>query len=204
MRRLLALLLPLASLTLSACADAPVEMPPHEAEADALLASVTGDAWDAYFPSEGPYAVDSGLDGEASGETVQDSAANPLPAFLSDEPPYLDAAATEQYATRVVGDTTVAGETARLVEARFVADSRRTQPIRLVRAAVAPEDGALLAIEVHREVESTLFDEVSRLTAALARGPAGSFVLDHSTAITTTDVPASEPATARVTFRRQR
>ncbi|MEL6615690.1 MAG: hypothetical protein AAFQ43_08130 [Bacteroidota bacterium] len=208
MRRRLSPLLPLAvlialALPLAACGDDPVDLPPHEAEADSLLASVTGDAWDAVFPSPGPFQTESTLGGEASGKTLLDSAANPLPAFLSDEPPYLDAAATEQYATCVLGDTTVAGQPARLVEARFVADGRRAQPIRLVRAAVAPEAGTLLAIEVHREVESTLFDETSRLVAALASGPDG-LVLDHSTAVTTTDVPASEPATARVTLRRQR
>lgn len=202
------LLWPLATLALAlplaACADEPVETPPREAEADSLLSAVTGDAWDALFPSAGPYVVSAEGAGAAMSDDLRDSAENPLPAFLADEPPYLDAAAAEQYATRVLGDTTVAGQAARLVEARFVDDGRRSQPVRLVRAAVTPEARTLLAIDVRREVTSTLFDEQSRLVAALARGDDGRLVLDHSEARTTTDVPASEPATATVSLRRQR
>ena len=184
---------------LVACGDAPADLPPHDPEADRLLAFVTGDAWDGVFAGDGGarYRVET-----ASGDTTA-AVGNPLPAFLSDEPPYLDAAAREQYETRLAGDTTVAGVAATLVEAEFVADGRRTQPVRYVRAAVDSASGALLAVEIRREVASTLYDESSRLRADLARGPGGRPALVPGSADirTTTDVPLSDARTERLAWR---
>ena len=73
---------------LAACAEAPAEMPPHDAEADALLAHVTGDAWDTAWAT-----ADSGAYRQPDGQPLDGLPVNPLPAFLSDEPPYLDASA---------------------------------------------------------------------------------------------------------------
>lgn len=174
-------------LALAACAEAPVESPPHDPEADRLLASVTGDAWDAVWTtaSARPLAFE-----RPGGDVLDALPPNPLPAFLSDEPPFLDAAAREQYETRVLGDTTLAGQPATLVGARFVADSRRTQPVRSVRAAVTAS-GTLLWIDVQRESESVLFDEDSRLRAGLAVAE-GAFVPGYAEVTTRTDVPASD------------
>ena len=185
-------------LALAACADAPVEVPPHDAEADALLAHVTGDAWDSVWDRAAALGETYRQPG---GAAMEGAPPNPLPSFLSDEPPYLDAAAREQYATRTLGDTTLAGRPARLVEARFVPDGRRTQPIRLVRAAVA--DTTLLWIEVVRESESTLFDESSRLLAGLAEA-GGEPVPGHAAIQTTTDVPASPPRDLTMSWQRAR
>ena len=188
----------LSLLFVSACTEKPVSLPPHDAQADALLAHVTGDAWDTVWAHAGSL-------GEAyrqpGGEPLGALPPNPLPAFLSDEPPYLDAAAREQYATRVLGDTTVAGQTARLVEARFVPDSRRTQAIRLVRAAVS--DTTLLWIHVERESESVLYDERSRLRAGIARA-GGALVPGHAEIQTATDVPASPPRDLETRWERAR
>jgi hypothetical protein len=134
-------------------------------------------------------------------DTTVAAVSNPLPAFLSDEPPFLDAAAREQYTTRLAGDTTIAGVAARWVEAEFVANGRRTQPVRFVRAAVDPERGGLLSIVVRREVDSSLFDETSRLRATLARGTGG-LVPGWARVETRTDVPGSEPRSARLLWRR--
>ena len=188
---------PLLLLVLSACADAPSVVPERDAEADRLLAFVSGDAWDdAWKASEGAFT--QRVDGS---QTVLDSVHNPLPAFLSDEPPYLDASARDQYATRVIGDTLVAGRAARLVEARFVADSRRTQPIRYVRAAVSPEAGELLAVVVQREMASALFDETSQLRAELASGARG-LVPGSARIDARTDVPLSDARVSTVQWQR--
>ncbi len=193
----------LLALFLTACADAPAVIPERDAEADRLLAFVSGDAWDAVFgaPQTGRFVrTESG-----EPQTV-DSVLNPLPAFLSDEPPYLDASARDQYATRVLGDTLVAGRAARIVEARFVADGRRTQSIRYVRAAVSPEAGELLAVDVRREMTSALFDETSRLRADLASGATASgargLVPGSAQIDASTDVPLSDARASRVEWAR--
>ncbi|MEM6325564.1 MAG: hypothetical protein AAF791_00465 [Bacteroidota bacterium] len=193
-------LLPL--LALAACAEAPVEMPPHEAAADALLEHVTGNAWDSVWTRAA--AADYVRLGTEAGtsEALDAPPVNPLPAFLSDEPPYLDTAAREQYATRVLGDTTVAGRPAQLVEALFVPDGRRTQPIRLVRAAVT-ESGDLLWVHVDRAMDTILFDEASRLRAGLTEAD-GALVPGHAEIETTTDVTASEPRPLTLAWERVR
>lgn len=194
MRRLLFLSL----LALAACADAPTEAPDHDPEADRLLTHVTGDAWnDAWERATADY-VRLGPEADPP-EPMETAPVNPLPAFLSEEPPYLDAAAREQYATRVLGDTTVAGRPATLVEARFVPDDRRTQPIRLVRAAVTAS-GDLLWVEVQRDMDTILFDEASRLRAGLANVES-SLVPGHAEVETATDVPASEARDFRTSWR---
>ena len=193
-------------LLLAACADAPAVIPERDAEADRLLAFVAGDAWDGVWDAASGGAYTRTADGA---QAAVDSFPNPLPAFISDEPPYLDASARDQYATRVLGDTVVAGRTARLVEARFVADGRRTQPIRYVRAAVSPEAGALLAVEVQREMASALFDETSRLRASLASGENASsgargLVPGAARIDARTDVPLSDPRASRIEWARAR
>ena len=189
---------------LAGCASGSADVPPRDAAADSLLVYVTGDAWDDAFARTAAGGWLRTTEGEtgATKTTRTDSIPNPLPAFLSDEPPFLDAAASDQYTTRALADTTVAGRPARLVEARFVAGERRTQPIRYVRAAVDPTSGALLAIEVRRRSESTLYDETSRLVAALALG-GGALVPDHASIETRTDVPLSSPRSARVRWVRE-
>lgn len=185
-------------LVLAACSDAPAEMPPHEEAADALLVHVTGAAWDSVWTRAAAADYVSAPDEGA----LDAPPVNPLPAFLSDEPPYLDAAAREQYATRVLGDTTVAGRPAQLVEARFVADERRTQPIRLVHAAVSA-DGDLLWVRIEREMDSILFDESSRLRASLTEVD-GLLVPGHAEVETTTDVPATDARALTTGWRRVR
>jgi hypothetical protein len=189
---------PLLLLVLAACSDAPAEMPPHDEAADALLAHVTGDAWDDIWETD---AALGGSYRQSDGAVIDGLPPNPLPAFLSDEPPYLDAAAREQYTTRILGDTTVAGRAAQLVEARFVADERRTQPIRRVRAAVS--DTALVWVEVQRAMDTILFDETSRLRAGLADA-GGTLVPGLAEVQTTTDVPASDPRPLATGWERER
>ena len=203
MPRLSPLLVFLLAL-LAGCASGPDEVPSRDAVADSLLTHVTGDAWDEAFArtASGEWIRTTESEGGETETARTDSMPNPLPAFLSDEPPYLDAAASDQYTTRALADTTIAGRRARLVDARFVADGRRTQPIRYVRAAVDPASGALLAIEVHREFESALYDETSRLVAALTSGD-GALVPDHASIQTRTDVPMSPSRSGRVRWVRE-
>ncbi|MEM1055466.1 MAG: hypothetical protein AAGI52_08055 [Bacteroidota bacterium] len=202
MRRLLPFL-----VLLAACSEPPAEMPPHDAEADRLLAHVTGDAWDAVWSTSASGAARytqtledlDPISGGATRQALDGLPANPLPAFLSDEPPYLDTAAREQYATRILGDTTVAGRSATLIEARFVADERRTQAIRRVRAAVA--DSVLLWVEVIRESDSVLFDESSFVRATLAEVD-GVLVPGRADIVTGTNVPASPTRGLTTSWRR--
>lgn len=187
-------------IALGACAPRDAAPPPRDEAADALLAHVTGDAFDEAFAALDalPHRVRRQSARNGGGHSSEDrsdstgvAAANPLGAFLSDEPPYLDAAARDQYAVAVVGDTLVAGRRAPLVEARYREASGRAQPIQYVRAAVA--DGRLLHVHVRRSSESLLYDEQSWLTASLQAAPGGALVPAAAQAITETDVPLSPP-----------
>jgi len=191
--------LPLVLLLALGCSQDDIVVPEHEAAADALLLHVRGDAWDDVF-AQAPEASYIRVDG--ANAVPVDSVPNPLPSFLSDEPPYLDAAARDQYATSVVGDTVVAGRSARVVEARFVPDGRRSQPIRYVRAAVAPERGGVLAIEVRREMSSILFDEQSHFTASLASGARG-LIPGTSSIHATTNVLMGESQASSIRWERR-
>lgn len=112
---------------------------------------------------------------------------DPVGPTLPDDPPYLDPASRDQYRIAVAGDTVVAGQRLRLVEAVFVA-GRRAQPVRRVRAAVDPASGQPVVVEVVRVTESTLYDETSRIHVDLAR--LGDRWIPHRvTTDTRTDVP---------------
>jgi hypothetical protein len=121
---------------------------------------------------------------------------DPLATALSDDPPYLDPSIRDQYRRAVVGDTVVAGRRLALVEAVLV-DAQTEQSVRRVRAAVDPETGRAVVVEVERAMESAVFDETSRVRVALAPGPDGALLPRSVETDARVDVPLAPPRRVR-------
>lgn len=124
---------------------------------------------------------------------------SPLETALSEDPPYLDPAVRDQYRRAVVGDTVVAGRRLAVVEA-VLADTDAEQAVRRVRAAVDPETGQPVLVEVERAVDSVVYGETSRVRVALAPGPDGAWLPHTVETDALVDVPLAPPRRVRTTW----
>lgn len=122
---------------------------------------------------------------------------DPIGPALPQDPPYLDPSVREAYRVSVLGDTVIAGEPFRRVQAVLVDESRQLG-VRRVWAAV-DADGRVGAVEVDRRADSAVYDETSRVRVDLAPGPGG-WVPRRVVTDTRTDVPLSDPAHVRTVW----
>ena len=124
---------------------------------------------------------------------------SPLETALSEDPPFLDPAARDQYRRAVVGDTVVAGRRLALVEA-VLTDPETEQAVRRVRAAVDPDSGRPVVVEVDRLARSVVYDETSRVRVALAPGPDGTWLPHTVETDALVDVPLAPARRVRTAW----
>ena len=209
--------LPLA-LVLAALAAGCAEGTPQDAadsDADRLLARVTDAAVADAFArldrvaytatqqtTQGGAETTTTTVREGDGTQAADDAPrprDPIGPALPAEPPFVDPASRDQYRRTVLGDTTVAGRRLRVVEA-VLTDVDAEQQVRRAWAAVDPETGQPVLVEVDREADSVVYTEVSRARVELAAGPGGAWVPRRIETDTRTDVPLSDPVRVRVVW----